>query len=836
MLIAKTLFLLLITGSVFSEPASQNAREESDAIALETPPDEERQDPSPSLSPIPTPTPVSSQSEITATMSSDQKEPIASDSIVSEEPSPSPTATPSTPAHDPETGIYLTAEVQGREEGHIWGRGFTDLRVDELRIQTDALDIYDVTRPDGTIGQKLVAEGNVVLLRGNERLSGTRMTMDLSTGRGVVDDAVGYLEPGVFVRARKVERLDPKTFRVKNGIFTSCCQPNPRWSFWSPHATLKVGDRITAWSPTFLAATPLPLVKKLPLVWLPAFIYPIKEDGRATGLLIPDFNIDFNRGVDVRFGFFWAMHRSWDQTFSLEYRPKLSPRIGHELRYVLDSPSYGTFASYFFPPREDAPQDETAESETADNLPPPNSKWEYDLDWRAVQSLPAGFKAKVLVNQSSPQNIQADITRILDRQRRASVVIQNRFGSQSFQLKADSRETFVGDRTSAKRYLPLMSLSMPQTSLGRSGVLFEYETQAANLVKKRAVGETQRWWRADGVAALIRHFTWEFLRFTPRIESRYTWYEKSRAADPETGEAIPTDLTGDALTRRYIQATLELEGPTFSKVFVNRSGFLSDRFKHVIGPEVSWTYREATRNSTFLPSIDNSDSFPKEHSLNFGLVQRFYAKRKTEQDKSAPIEVLSWRIYQTYYVEIPRTTSDPDFTSPLIGPGNVPAQWSPLRSEVRFNPVPGWSLNYTHEYDVNFHGTTNMELSTRLRSAAFDLQGRWMRSSHPSGDLENQRLERGSENVNGLVRVRPLGEIVDLSVSAAYDNVRESFIERAASVQFKFQCFGLMLQFVQREIYGDKPDRRFGFAIELDNLGSLGLDPDRLGSLLGGGS
>jgi hypothetical protein len=371
--------------------------------------------------------------------------------------------------------------------------------------------------------------------------------------------------------------------------------------------------------------------------------------------------------------------------------------------------------------------------------------------------------------------------------------------------------------------------------LGSTNFLFEYETEVANLVKKRAVGETQRWWRAYGVAALTRHFTWEFLRLTPRIESRQTWYEKSRAADPETGEAIRTDLSGAALTRRYIQANLELEGPTFSKVFVNRSGFLSDRFKHVIGPEIRWTYREATRNLTFLPTIDNSDSLPKEHSLNFGLVQRLYAKRKKKQGKSVPVEVLSWRIYQTYFVEIPETTSDPNFTSPLIGPGNVPAQWSPLRSEVRLNPAPGWTLSYTHEYDVNFHGTTNMELSTRLSSAAFDVQGRWMRSSRPNNDLENQRLERGSENINGRLRVRPFGETVDLSVWAAYDSVRESFIERAASVRFNVQCFGLMLQFVQREIYGDKPDRRFGFAIELENLGSLGLDPDRMGSFLGGG-
>ncbi|MBN2371948.1 MAG: LPS assembly protein LptD [Vicinamibacteria bacterium] len=824
------LLLLLATGSAAAGPASPDAAEEPEANVPAASATEEQRDARPPLAPIPTPTPVSAQPADAESESPAPEEATASEADASDpsaEPSPSPAVTPETLSCDPKVDVCLTSEVQGREEGHIWGRGFTDLRAGDLRVQTDSLDIYDVTHPDGSVGQRLVAEGNVVLLRGDERMTGKSMTMDLDSGRGVIENAVGYLEPGVFVRARKVERLDAKTFRIRNGTFTSCCQPNPRWSFWSPYATLKVGNRITAVSPTFLIGTPLPVIKKLPLVWLPAFIYPIKEDGRATGLLIPDFNVDFKRGVDVRFGFFWAMNRSWDQTFSWEYRPKLTPRIGHELRYALDPPSSGSFTSYFFPPQ-------TGEIETLEHLPSPNEDWEYDLNWNAVQMLPAGFKAKVLVNQTSPQNIQADITRILDRQRRASLVVQNRFGAHSFQMKADSRETFVGDRTAAKRYLPQIVLSLPQTTLGRSGILYEHTIQAAGLVKKRAVGDTQRWWRADGVAALTRHFTWNFLRFTPRVESRQTWYEKSWAVDPETGEPITNDLSGDAMMRRYIQSSLELEGPTFSKVYLNPGGFLSDRFKHVIGPEISWTYRESTGNSTFAPTIDNSDSFPKEHSLNFGLVQRLYAKRKTEKKKSVPVEVLSWRIYQTYYVEVPKTTSDPDFTSPLLGPNNTPAQWSPLRSELRLNPTPGWTLSYQHEYDVNFHGTTNMELSTRMRSTFFDVQGRWMRSSHPNNDEDNQRLERGSENVTGKITLRPFGGALDLSTSAAYDNVRQSFIEKTASARIKVQCFGLMLQFVQREIYGDKPDRRFGFAIELENLGSLGLDPDRLGSFLGG--
>ncbi|MCU0241518.1 MAG: hypothetical protein MUF51_03740, partial [Vicinamibacteria bacterium] len=171
-------------------------------------------------------------------------------------PAPAPTATPTpapspspTPNNEcsPERGdTCLTAEKQGREKGHTWGRGFADLRIGEIRVQTDSIDIFEREKPDGGIKQELIAEGNVVLMRKDERLAGTRMTMDLDTGRGLIDNVVGYMDPGVFVRAKRIERLDPKTFKITRGSFTSCCQPNPRWSFWAPSATLKVGDQVSA--------------------------------------------------------------------------------------------------------------------------------------------------------------------------------------------------------------------------------------------------------------------------------------------------------------------------------------------------------------------------------------------------------------------------------------------------------------------------------------------------------------------------------------------------------------------------------------------------------------
>ncbi len=115
-------------------------------------------------------------------------------------------------------------------KGQVQARGFVDLDVGGIRIQADKADIFEVPQPDGKLGHKIIAEGNVVFIRGEERMSGDRLEMD-DSGKGYLLNAVGYVEPGVWVEGKRVDRLDDRTYKVTGGRFTSCNQPNPRWGF-----------------------------------------------------------------------------------------------------------------------------------------------------------------------------------------------------------------------------------------------------------------------------------------------------------------------------------------------------------------------------------------------------------------------------------------------------------------------------------------------------------------------------------------------------------------------------------------------------------------------------
>jgi len=77
--------------------------------------------------------------------------------------------------------------------------------------------------------------GNVVFIRGEERLSADRVEMD-DSGRGFFENAVGYVEPGVFIEgaASSVWTPTPTAWKWQVHILRPA---QPRWGFTSraPH-------------------------------------------------------------------------------------------------------------------------------------------------------------------------------------------------------------------------------------------------------------------------------------------------------------------------------------------------------------------------------------------------------------------------------------------------------------------------------------------------------------------------------------------------------------------------------------------------------------------------
>ena len=688
----------------------------------------------------------------------------------------------------------IRAETQEKvSEGHYRARGFVDMRVGDMRIQCDRADVYEETKPDGKKSRRLVAEKNVVFLRGEERLAGERMELDMDTGLGVFEDAIGYVQPGVFVEGRRIERVGERTYRVEGGRFTSCAQPNPRWDFSSSSARIEVDDKILAKNVVFK-------IKSVPAFYIPYLYYPIREDQRSTGFLFPHFGHSQIKGWEVGTGFFWAMGRSFDQTFYADHYSKIGWGFGHEFRYAAEQPSRGTFRTYVI--RTDSTQ-----------------PLDYDLDWNALQLLPGKFRATLNVRQYSDllfqQQYQDNFNLATTRTRRSAGNIQRTFGSNIFSLAADRNETFFGDTTRVQEHLPSLSLSRLPQKIGRTGIVFGYQAKAER-VGFGSGDAVETFSRFDLAPQISRPLSTSFLQVTPQATFRYTRYSSSYLSE----EDATTVLGGAPISRPVFEGSVDVRGPTFSRVFDVGGGY-TDRIKHVIGPEVTWTYRTRVDDFDQIPKFDGTDYLLGTDQIDYALVQRLLAKRAGPSGKSQPFEFLSWRIGQTYYVQISdgQNNFDPNYSSSAFGPGYTPAHRSPITSRLRLRPIPSITGDFNVEYDVNFKQLRTVFFSGGLNGARGSLQAGWSRVIQLAEVAADRTVRVNTLRGAGALRVVP--NRLTLNASANYDFVTKTLLQSDTRLRWETQCCGVSAEWI-RYNYNQRQDRQFRFSIELANVGSIG--------------
>src|SRR5690606_3048285 len=115
--------------------------------------------------------------------------------------------------------------------------------------------------------------------------SGTARTGGVASDRNIF----GTQEPDVLFRGEEISRVGPTTYTIRDGAFTTCIQPSPRWEFSGSNGTLHL-DRYALMRHVVLR------VKDVPIFYLPAIYYPINDEDRATGFLIPTYGSSTVRG------------------------------------------------------------------------------------------------------------------------------------------------------------------------------------------------------------------------------------------------------------------------------------------------------------------------------------------------------------------------------------------------------------------------------------------------------------------------------------------------------------------------------------------------------------
>lgn len=665
--------------------------------------------------------------------------------------------------------------LEYKREDYAALTGGVVLHYQDIDIQADQADIDLKTK-------MVIALGNIVLDQGPRRLSGESMTFNLETKTGTLTNASGQVAPDYYFTGKEVEKTGDDTYVVTDGIFTSCTQKLPDWSFRLGRARVEVEGYAHVRSATMRA-------KKLPVFYTPYILWPVKSE-RSSGLLIPDVGYSNRRGASIGLAYFQTLGRSYDTTFHLDTYAQGFLGLGNEFRYQPTAGTKGDLLGYYI-------------------YDPEINDWRWKVEWtHNADDLPWGMRGVVQYSDYSDFNFFRDFERSFDRNTLRFIdsraFVSGNWGPHLLNMQVSSRETFrTQTETIEQRRLPEVEYRLRSTRLGHTPFYLDLTSSLDYFDIDQPNSYSGAYGRADllpQISLPIRTFPWLSLKVTGG--ERLTWYGDSL-------DATQKNFSGEALTRAFPVASAEIVGPSFSRIFDWKIGGFG-KFKHIIEPRWTYSYLGDIQDRQRTPVFDEVDSLRSTNVGRIALDQRILAKPNTENGQAR--EVLFFELARNYSF---------DNTRPLqVAPSNpqVTTSAGPIEALLRFNPADRISLRVTASYDTLFSAITSTGLTGNLGFGKGNSVGAtWFTGANP----ETGKSLNNQVRLDGNLAVTAWH--IQLQGQLNYDFEQQIMQQKQIVFGYASQCYGLRLELrdFRTESGPRKRDKDIRFSLTLKNVGTF---------------
>ena len=674
---------------------------------------------------------------------------------------------------------------------------------------------------------ELIAEGNVVFQTPTARIAADSVVFNTKTSVGTFNNAhgiaqlgergernrsmFGTLEPDVYFRGEKIEKIGSDKYRITNGSFTTCVQPTPRWEIISGSATLRLDHYV-------MMRNAVVEVKDVPVFYLPLMYYPIQEDDRATGFLLPAYGSSLATGSSISNAFFWAINRSHDATFFHDWMMSRGNGLGAEYRYVMGSQAQGDFRYYWLDEQEAIINGLTRR--------PRRSK---SMRGNLTQNLPFGLSARGRVDYVSDitvrQTYDHNFYNASNSTRSYEGGISGSWRNLSTNARFQKVESFYFQDSTVSGQTPGFTAALSGVRLGRLPVFATVNAEGGQYVFIRRFGATgdeidQTLMKADLTPSIrVPLSTLPYLQVNANASYRTTYYSESLADDLRTQIEEP-------VTRNFGDMRVDVIGPVVSRVF-NPGNAIADRMKHVVEPNFSIQRRTEIANQDRIPTATGYDVIVGGVTqMSYGLTNRLLVRKERpgEPAAGAPREMLNVSLRQTYYTDANAAKFDQSYS---YGFNNRINAFSPIALVARATPTTPLAIDYRLEYDPKAVGNNpkllGMGLNGTLRSNPVNVTGGWSRRAFAQTTQSGLQIPADNQvNAASDFRWKNVGG----SVSFNYDVGRSTLLNQRYVGFYNAQCCGVQFEY-QSFNYPNNPgyllprDRRFNMSFTLAGVGSF---------------
>jgi LPS-assembly protein len=653
------------------------------------------------------------------------------------------------------------------------------------------------------------AEGNVMIITGKDVLTGSSVTLNLNTKKGVIDQGTLFIDSNHFyIKGDRIIKTGNDSYTVENPSITSCDGDKPDWKITGK----KLDVTIEGYGYVTSAAL---WAKSVPVLYSPFLAFPAKIK-RQSGLLVPQIGTSQRKGFEFIQPLYWAINDQSDATFYAHHMQDRGEKIGAEYRYVLDEASRGTaMADGFTDSKIDNGSAETEQwGYPDDDLIRLNTD-RYWFRMKHDQLLKYDISTKIDLDVVSDQDYLKEFrggytgfndtdtyfTDLfgrgldpIDETVRTNQVSFNKTGAR-YSLSADVRwnDNVVNRRSGTPddtlQTLPRIAYAASKQSLMSTPYFFDATGGFVHFFRQTGAKGN----RADIHPRIYYPMNWQnYLSFEPSIGTHATaWYM-------DTTDSTPLNANG------YSRNIYDVKLDTASEIFrvFPRGGAGTDKIRHTAIPRVVYEYIPRQDQSD-LPYFEATDRVAAKNIITYSITNQLTSRtpEKSRLDQPGQPGAPAYGYDQFFRFEVGQS-----YDIDRAGYGN-PEPFLPIYGDLELKPGKQvalkadakWSVYEDHFISHNIGlGLNNNRLDSLYTEYRFD------------------RYRNESIFVN--LKVNLTSKVKAYSLYER--NIREeSDIGTGLGVIYKSQCWSVDVSYLTTA-----NDRRYTFMINLTGLGGMGTD------------
>jgi LPS-assembly protein len=676
---------------------------------------------------------------------------------------------------------------------HIYeASGRVDIRQEERRLSADHVQVNEVTKVASL-------QGNVVMLLGEDILSGKEGAFNLATRSGEMQEARLFLKRNNFhVEGPLIRKTGDTSYYAESSLVTTCDADRPMWSFSARNLSVVMDGYAVGHDNVFRLAG-------VPVLYLPYSLMPVKTE-RQSGFLFPSYGQHKAGGTIIELPFYWAISDFADATF---YQTVLSNR-GYMQGAEYRSKGYGDTASNF---RFFYLNDGSGEAPVRNRYwaagmvnQPLADDWNLRLtgdrvsDANYLADFNFGYMGLNRYNQSLLQDFGRDLEQEEVPERVSTLMLSRNFPWANFTGYSRYYQRLRPSDPRPFNRVPGMSLYSIPVPLAGLPLSLGLDTSYTYFIQEHGMAGD----RLDFHPVLFMQTQpLTGLDFSSRVGFRETMFR----IDHSTPGNPPENVLG----RQLFDAKISL-GSALSKDYGRNDADDNQFYRHILRPEITywnmprydanrypgfdpfdlgWVVR-ANRN---MPVQDGDDPLGGVNALTYGLSSNILWRDRNPQSQATVRDVIWFRLGQSAFFN--------KSSMGLDGTNISHHKFSDFLGEAEYYPfrqlVLGGNLGVSPYQDGVSRANVKLIFLDSQRQDLFNVNYLFIK------DFASQ--------INAMTYLNLL-ESVKSWVTFSHTFQTNKNLERRYGLVLQRQCWGMVLSYTERP-----DDKRIGFTVYIPGLG-----------------